>query len=259
MEGVVRLDYEINNLIYDPDTLGVELDIDYTHPTHLMHLAGVSELGGKIETAIVLSEDEQQSLSMYLVLDKSGSMGSNGRMVALKSAVKEMTEDFEEKDPDHKFIRMGANAYSTTVSGTVQLDWGSNHVNVFTKNLKPNGGTNSSGAMSIAASSLQGNAEKIKHEERNNATPKKYILFMTDGNNNYSSSDTNTLSTCTNAKNDEVIIYTVAFQAPQGGQDLLKACASSDLHYFEADDASQLKQIFKKIGENASLSLALTK
>lgn len=259
MDGVVRLDYQINELAYNPDTLAVELDIDYIHPTHIMHLAGVDEMGGKIETALTLSEDEQQSLSMYLVLDKSGSMASNGRMDALKSAVEEMTEDFEEKDPDHEFIRLGANAYSTTIGGSVSLDWGSSHVDVFTSNLNPGGGTNSSGAMAMAAGFLQGDAEAIIHEERNNSTPKKYILFMTDGNNNYPIADTNTLASCSSAKNDDVIIYTVAFQAPQGGQDLLAACASSAEHYFEADDASQLKDIFKKIGENAALALALTK
>ena len=53
---------------------------------------------------------------------------------------------------------------------------------------------------------------------------------------------------CKQAKKEDVIIYTVAFQAPTSAQNLLKKCAtSSDEHYFNATTGTALKDAFEAI------------
>jgi hypothetical protein len=47
--------------------------------------------------------------------------------------------------------------------------------------------------------------------------------------------DAQTLSLCTAAKNHNVRIYTIAFEAPYGGQQLLSSCASSDASHYEVE------------------------
>ena len=80
------------------------------------------------------------------------------------------------------------------------MNWGTEHVNNFTQSLQPGGGTNSSGAMKVAFNYLKGNKEEKQHAKKNKGEPKKYILFMTDGANNHSSYDTQTLTQCNKAK-----------------------------------------------------------
>jgi hypothetical protein len=61
--------------------------------------------------------------------------------------------------------------------------------------------------------------------------------------------DLNTLAVCTELKQRNVLIYSVAFQAPTGGATLMQACASSPSHYFNAT-VSELLGVFQGIGNN---------
>lgn len=51
----------------------------------------------------------------------------------------------------------------------------------------------------------------------------------------YSAKDGQTLSLCDAAKAHDVRIYTIAFEAPTGGQQLLSQCASSDASHYEVE------------------------
>ncbi|MEM7069914.1 MAG: vWA domain-containing protein, partial [Pseudomonadota bacterium] len=275
MEGSSFPDFDINDIKYDPKTQAVELKVDYSFETSFMKIAGLDEIEGSVETGVIIHKEAQQSLSMALVLDKSGSMNSSGtwnwngykwvytpgehRMTALKNAVAGMTAEFDKNDPDKKYVRTGAVAYSSSVYGFTKMNWGTAHVNQFTQSLHPSGGTDSSGAMNKAYNFLKGKKEEKQHAKKNEGNPKKYILFMTDGANNYSSADTKTLKTCNKAKKNNITIYTVAFQAPQQGQNLLKACASSENHYFNATNSEELISVFQHIGEEAAKQLAIVK
>jgi hypothetical protein len=75
---------------------------------------------------------------------------------------------------------------------------------------------------------------------------------MTDGENNSGSADTKTLQYCTAAKTLGITIYSIAFNAPQGGKELLSACASSAKTYFDAKDADELLKAFESIAADAS-------
>jgi len=81
------------------------------------------------------------------------------------------------------------------------------------------------------------------------------LILLTDGQNccgaryPISLQDANTLATCTALKDQGVLIYSIAFQAPTAGATLMQACASSPSHYFNAT-TSELQSVFEGIGTN---------
>lgn len=66
----------------------------------------------------------------------------------------------------------------------------------------------------------------------------RVVVLLTDGENccgsrfNRSVQDDNALAVCEGLRANDVTVYTVSFEAPQGGIDLLSACASSPNHFF---------------------------
>ncbi|MBX4907665.1 MULTISPECIES: TadE/TadG family type IV pilus assembly protein [Rhizobium] len=248
----------------------------------------------------------QGSISMYLALDKSGSMGEDTATVneedptesytydcnphlnkhgktiydtctgsrtnyytkieALKIAAGNLFGQLSSADPNAQYVRTGAVSYDIVQYTPSSLAWGTAGVSSYVNALQSGGGTNSSGAMSTAYSSLTaknaaGNdAEDAAHKLKTGQIPKKYIVFMTDGDNNNDSSggrsyDTLTKATCDTAKSKGIEIYTIAFMAPAGGQTLLHYCASDDSHYFQAEKMEDLLAAFKAIGAKASAQL----
>lgn len=81
------------------------------------------------------------------------------------------------------------------------------------------------------------------------------MILLTDGQNccgsRYSTAqqDLNTIAVCTELKLRGVIIYSIAFQAPNSGALLMQACASSPSHYFNAN-VNELVAVFEAIGNN---------
>ncbi len=87
---------------------------------------------------------------------------------------------------------------------------------------------------------------------------KKAVVIMTDGefNTAYESSNGNSKSQseklCDGMKAVGISIYTVAFQAPASALPILKYCASSGNHYFDAKNGDGLRKAFQKIGQSLS-------
>jgi hypothetical protein len=60
--------------------------------------------------------------------------------------------------------------------------------------------------------------------------------------------DAKTLSACTNAKTDDIEIYTIRLEVPDKATgDLLQKCASTPGHFYDAPTRSQLQSIFEGI------------
>lgn len=227
--------------------------------------------------------ESKNALSMFLVLDKSGSMAwiTNekdktltscvnwteqnwgkkvnatspcyvSKMAALKLAVASLFTQFTLADPTNTLVRTGAISYDLASYTPSELAWGSTTALAYVNKLVADGGTASGASMKTAYDKLKAATENAAHKTKNGQVPTKYIVFMTDGANNYSTDDTSTLATCTSAKKDGVEIYTVAFMAPTAGQNLLKACATDSSHYFEATNMAALVAAFKVIGERTS-------
>ncbi|WP_431322693.1 VWA domain-containing protein [Rhizobium sp. YTU87027] len=259
--------------------------------SYSMQLSGLARVIGFQTANIATSSqtasgysEKQGSVSIFLALDKSGSMGDYTttsytytcgknhnktctayytKIAALKLAVGNLTAELDKADPTHIYSRTGAVSYDLITYPEAKLAWGTSAVTTYVNALSAANGTNSSGAVSMAYNSLiaKNNAgndnENALHQAKTGQTPKKYIVFMTDGDNNDDSSggrsyDTLTKDTCNKAKGDGIEIYTVAFMAPVNGQALLKYCATDDNHYFKAESMSDLLAAFKEIGAKTS-------
>jgi Flp pilus assembly protein TadG/uncharacterized protein YegL len=237
------------------------------------------------------SSETKNAVSMFLVLDRSGSMGEDTattvkdqptkiekyscgsknnpktcerevanyvtKIDALKDATKSLTGYFKAADPDKVLVRTGAVSYNASMQKQTDLAWGSEAVDNYVKALTATGGTDSGDAFETAYKKLilETNGKMVEESEhftKNKQVPTKYIIFMTDGDNNYTSADTETEDWCDKARAKNIQVYTVAFMAPARGQKLLGKCATTKSHYFKAEDAEQLNAAFKYIGEKAS-------
>jgi hypothetical protein len=111
-------------------------------------------------------------------------------------------------------------------------------------------------------------------------TPKmnKAVIIMTDGentitnsshgsywylnNNRLGTTNSNTAVTrlntrlttvCTAMKNNNIVVYTIAFGNPGATiQNLLRGCASQDSYYFNSPDSETLNRAFRMIGDSLS-------
>ena len=57
---------------------------------------------------------------------------------------------------------------------------------------------------------------------------------------------------CDSIKADDVIIYTVAFQAPNAGKEILRKCASGPEFFFNAENGQELVESYNAIATSIS-------
>ncbi len=267
-------------------TFDVTLTTQYTMPTNGMTaLLGWKEVTLGVTATARATTESKNALSMYLVLDRSGSMAEDTgtineanpketvyyncgsrwnprtcsyeqdnyytKIEALKLAVASLTTQLSTADPEVKYVRTAAVSYNASMQSPVSFDWGTTKSLAYVQALTATGGTDSSDAMARAYRDVSSGNEDTAHKNKNGQDPSKFIVFMTDGDNNYSSADTKTKATCDTAKAAGVEIFTVAFMAPSKGRALLEYCATSASHYYDAQDAAELVAAFKEIGDKA--------
>ncbi|MEO1643339.1 MAG: VWA domain-containing protein, partial [Pseudomonadota bacterium] len=86
----------------------------------------------------------------------------------------------------------------------------------------------------------------------------KAVILMTDGEFNrqlYDSqgnSDQQARQLCDNLKEKDVVVYTVALQAPNRGRQILEYCASGPEFYFNAQNGEQLTDAYRAIATSLS-------
>lgn len=263
---------------YDEDAGQLTVDITGNAKTPFMSIFGVEEISFKSSATVDYAVDDiNNSLSLALVLDTSGSMWyydetDTKREDAMEAAALDLMQNLETlvagQEDDGRILRTGMIPYYSYIwwSKVVGMDWG--RVSDYEINsLWEGGGTNSSDAMELADTWMQ--SENAFHEAETGRTdPKKYVILMTDGVNNYTSYDTDTLAACTSMKDAGVIIYTIgyALNLQTYGSDnywdtytpsqaeitratnLLSDCASSPDHFKTTDNDTDLAEIFENIG-----------
>jgi hypothetical protein len=65
--------------------------------------------------------------------------------------------------------------------------------------------------------------------------------------------DSRTRSICDAAKDNEIIVFTIGFEAPAAGLAILEYCASSDAHFFEVNgdvDGNKIRDAFSSIASS---------
>lgn len=273
--------------IYD-----VKVNIGYQ-----VHMSDISDLIAQTDPIIQVNSTSRSStgatsqgaMSMYFVLDRSGSMhqktstlasqskgcqqatlnsmGNGGnaackstyltKISALQLAVQTLATQLTAADPSGMYVRTGGESFNSSPQKPTPLNWGTNGLVNYVNALTARGGTDSSKPMDDAYQILKTSNEDAQHLHKNGMKPKKYIVFMTDGENNKTSSDTATEATCDAAKKKGIEIYTIALMAPARGQQLLTYCATDKSHYFDAQDANGLFAAFANIGKAAASSMSL--
>ncbi|MCP4184409.1 MAG: VWA domain-containing protein [Hyphomicrobiales bacterium] len=266
--------YEID---YDPTTRDVSVKVLVDYKAAVTQVMGVDGWKTDVKAATTMRMSAGGAVSMFLVLDRSGSMSSSAsstrgrsswrsswedrresKMDSLQSAVKDLTTSLVVADPEKKYIRMGAVAFSSHMWAQQNLGWNLSDSNDYVQSMDAGGGTDSSDAIELAYTELKRTAEQTEHMEKNGQKPELIIVFMTDGANGSRHDDTSTINTCTAAKTYGMKIYTVAFRAPSRGEALLSSCASSPSHYFDPQDNNEMIAVFKAIGANVAESLVLS-
>lgn len=280
------------NSVGNSKTYTVDVSSSYNLPlSPFTRLLGKETAQISATSSSLSSSETKNALSMFLVLDRSGSMAEDTatidknnptkveeyscgskknpktcqrtvdnfvtKIAALKTATENLTKYLKTADPTSSLVRTGAVSYNASMQKQTDLVWGTESSVNYVKALTATGGTDSGEAFKTAYEKLMLKkndilVEDAAHLEKNKQVPTKYIVFMTDGDNNYTSADTETKKWCDKAKADKIQVFTVAFMAPSRGQELLNSCATTSAHYFKAENADQLNEAFKYIGEKAS-------
>jgi Flp pilus assembly protein TadG len=86
----------------------------------------------------------------------------------------------------------------------------------------------------------------------------KALILMSDGefNTQYDSalgtSDEQARAMCDEIRKENILVFSVAFQAPPTGEDVLRYCASEPGAFFNADSTEQLGEAYKSIASTLS-------
>ena len=239
--------------------------------------AFLGQSGGRLNVASSTesSTESKNALSMYLVLDRSGSMAEYtdtvsgsytcrygrksytcytyyDKITALRMAATSLMDKLGTADPDTTLVRTGSVSYNTDMQTANPLKWGEATTKTYISKLTADGGTDSGLAFKTAYQALVATTENTAHMNKNGQVPSKYIVFMTDGDNNYTTADTETKKWCDLARTNGIEVYSVAFMAPTRGKALLNYCATTSAHYFAAENADDLNAAFEYIGERAT-------
>jgi Flp pilus assembly protein TadG/uncharacterized protein YegL len=277
--GTYTLD--TNTIVIDKTNNGITAVVRANVSTTFLQILGRKTVPVAIQASVIDGKnlETKNPFSMYLVLDRSGSMAEDTdttytttcytnesrktgpytctkkytKIESLKLAVESMTTQFDKIDPDEKYIRTGAVSYNSDMQTPTPLAWGNDAVLTYVNALTATGGTSSTDAFKRAYNSIIPSSENTAHEKMNGEkNPGKYIVFMTDGDNNYSSDDTDTKKWCDKARNKSIRVFTIALMAPSKGQALLQYCATSADDYFDVTDTAELVAAFESIGKTSS-------
>ncbi|MFZ4809560.1 MAG: pilus assembly protein TadG-related protein [Hyphomicrobiaceae bacterium] len=100
--------------------------------------------------------------------------------------------------------------------------------------------------------SLPGSYATMNEFDKNgNPMLRKIAILMTDGDYNTQfssqSSSTQARALCTAMKSAGLVVYSVGFRVSSAAKTLLRGCASSDSHYYDATDGDKLRIAFRDI------------
>ncbi|MGB7431487.1 MAG: TadE/TadG family type IV pilus assembly protein [Ahrensia sp.] len=246
--------YVVNSkTTYDNTEHKFKATIDFRYDVALMSRAMPEGFQFSGTTEVDVDLEERASLSLMLVLDDSGSMDWYGRKPALQAAISAMMIDIDNTDPDSEFVRTGAISYAYGYRADTAMSWNEQAVINFANNqLIASGGTRADDSVRRAASALgdgsDTSAEYLHHMDRSGKAPRRAMVVMSDG---VIAQPGWFYQECNAAKASGILIYTVAFTAPANGAAILRNCANGSSFHYDAANAAELTEVFKRIGKDA--------
>jgi len=209
------------------------LKVSGGYTTHLSPFANFMGYGNMPVAGVSTTQSQavsKNAMSMYLVLDRSGSMSfvtdsikdANkkcqnyftlsdwaqypylatskpcyvNKMDAVKSAAASLFDELdilEEKDTTDTVVRVGGVSFNDEMQTPQALAWGTKNLRNYVTALPdyPTGGTDMTDGMAKAYDSLSASSETTAHTGKGNTTFSKFIVLMTDGENTGNSANWN--------------------------------------------------------------------
>ncbi|WP_354688026.1 vWA domain-containing protein [Candidatus Liberibacter africanus] len=197
-------------------------------------------------------------MDMMVVLDVSKSMVSLmppkrtiTRIEVVKTELNAMLKRIEKISNVKNVVRTGLVTFADKVVESLPLDWGIKRLVKSMRNMKFGINTDSTPGMQYAYDQIFDKKATSEHRSRGHEKHKKYIIFLTDGENNSMDSDFKSLSICNMAKEQGAIIYTIDIQyAKERAEKFLKNCSSPDHFYLITDLSLDMHNVFSNIGQD---------
>lgn len=239
----------------------ITADCFYTMPITFYKLLS---LGDKKKTILlpvhssIIMKIAQNPASIDMVLDISGSMnltmneripqaGQKRRIDILKESVKLMINHFTKHPNLNTLVRVGAITFNDNIVDVFPLTWDITNIEKKITHISAKGYTNSFPAMQLASNRLFSNFEKKEHEKKGNKSYMKYVIFMTDGDNNTSKSNIDTIKVCDDIKKRGGKIYVVGVAVKPNK--VLQQCPSSKENLYYAFTEQEVIRAFAQISD----------
>ncbi|MBY7649708.1 MAG: hypothetical protein C4617_04360 [Candidatus Liberibacter europaeus] len=174
------------------------------------------------------------------------------KIQALKKASLQFIDSLQNnRSNERTSIRVGLISYNDHItSDSVEMSSNLKYItNQIKYKLKASGATNTFYPMQSAYNSLIQNYEIIAHGINQYETLKKFIIFMTDGENSNSNLDYLTLEICQKCRDQGVKIYTILIGNSIRGEDLLRKCSNSAENFYSTTDSKGLIDCFENISD----------
>lgn len=273
-----------------PDT--VEITGSYTTAsTGLFGPASIQiKTSSTAKGGTTVSAKKIAALSMYFVLDRSGSMIEMTdqidtkkyacyvykyptitiytdpcyltKMEVMKRSLAALFAKFKANRNDTLYARTGAVSFHLYVDTEHPMTDRTDTTLAYIDKLFAAGGTNSAPAFEIAEKAFA--KEDSIHLAKHGSAAPKYLVYITDGANAYPwINDPKTLKSCSNLKAQGVIIYTIFLQnrfytdaVVKNAETMVRTCASSSDRYFRAGNAVEFSAAINTIGSVATATRA---
>ncbi|ACT57306.1 VWA domain-containing protein [Candidatus Liberibacter asiaticus] len=206
-----------------------------------------------ITSSVKISSKSDIGLDMMMVLDVSLSMndhfgpGMDKLGVATRS-IREMLDIIKSIPDVNNVVRSGLVTFSSKIVQTFPLAWGVQHIQEKINRLIFGSTTKSTPGLEYAYNKIFDAKEKLEHIAKGHDDYKKYIIFLTDGENSSPNIDNKeSLFYCNEAKRRGAIVYAIGVQAEAADQ-FLKNCASPD-RFYSVQNSRKLHDAFLRIGK----------
>lgn len=177
-----------------------------------------------------------------LVLDRSGSMGSENKIDDLKSAVAVFLTELEKSTGDE---RVSLSSYATTASKDVNMTSDLSAVQAAVNKYEANGFT------AIGQGVLLG-TESLLFDALARPSSDKMMVLMTDGRENREP-NVGTLLPVLLSRNQTV--YTISFGSGANQKTMQEIAEATGGRHYHAPNGKKLIEIFQSIGRNAGVVL----
>ncbi|AKK19665.1 VWA domain-containing protein [Candidatus Liberibacter africanus] len=205
-----------------------------------------------ITSSLQVSLQNDVGLDMMIVLDVSRSMmnylsSCKKKIDLAKECIHIILNSLKCISDVKNVVRTGLVTFAEKIMESIPLDWGIKHLKRKMDNFNMGYSTNSTPGLEYAYNQIFGlQTQRIFLAE--NSYYKKFIIFVTDGDNSREKENEKSLYYCNEAKKKGAIIYSVGIRVLKA-RDFLKKCASPDQFYF-VEDSNSMHDAFLQIGND---------